>query len=210
MKLFGYWRSSSTYRVRIALNLKGIVHVTVPVNLVTAEHCAPAYKALNPAKGVPALELSDGTVLTQSMAILEWLEETHPTPALLPRQPVRRAKVRAAALVIASEVHPVNNLRVVNRLKTMGHGPDEAKVWMAHWMAEGLGAFACLIDPDGFCFGREPGLADICLIPQLYNARRWGLDLAAWPRLTEIEARCLALPAFAAARPETQPDASVT
>jgi maleylacetoacetate isomerase len=209
MRLHSYWRSSSSYRVRIALNLKGIAYDTVPVNLVARDHETTAYASLNPARGVPSLELDDGTVLTQSMAILEWLDEAHPEPALLPAGPVARAHVRAAALVIASEVHPVNNLRVINRLKAMGHSQDETVDWMRHWMARGFEAFAQLIDQHTpFAFGAAPGLADLCLVPQIYNARRWGLDLSPFPRLTGIEERCLALPAFDAARPEAQPDAT--
>jgi maleylacetoacetate isomerase len=210
MRLHGYWRSSSTYRVRIALNLKGVPHDLAPVNLLAQEQLGAAYAALNPAKGVPALELEDGTILTQSMAILEWLDEAWPTPALLPGDLRSRAKVRAAAMVIASEIHPVNNLRVLNKLKSMGHDATATRDWMSHWMTEGFHAFDRLIDPDSaYCFGAAPGLADICLVPQLYNARRWGVDLSAWPRLGEIEARCLDLPAFEAARPETQPDATL-
>lgn len=210
MKLHGYWRSSSTYRVRIALNLKGVAYDLAPVNLLAQEQLGAAYAALNPAKGVPALEMDDGTVLTQSMAILEWLDEARPTPALLPEDLQSRAKVRAAALIIASEIHPVNNLRVLNRLKSMGHDAATTRDWMAHWMHEGFEAFDHLIEPHGaFCFGPTPGLADICLVPQIYNARRWGADLSAWPRLSEIEARCLDLPAFDAARPENQPDATL-
>ena len=209
MKLYTYWRSTTSYRVRVALNLKGIGYAPVPVNLVAGEQSAADYAALNPALGVPTLVLDDGTVLTQSMAILEWLEETHPTPPLLPRDPVARAHVRAAAQVVASDIHPVNNLRVTGRLKAMGHDQDAATEWMNHWMAKGFDALTALLPPDtGYAFGDTPGLADICLVPQLYNARRWGLDLAPYPRLTEIEARCLALPAFADARPEAQPDAT--
>jgi maleylacetoacetate isomerase len=209
MKLYGYWRSTTSYRVRIALNLKGIAVTTVPVNLLRGEHKASDYAALNPGLGVPTLVTGAGAILTQSMAILEWLEETHPEPALLPRDALHRAHVRAAALVIATDVHPVNNLRLVARLKEMGHSQDETVAWMNDWMAQGLTAFAALIRQDTpYCFGTTPGLADICLIPQLFSAHRWGLDLSNYPRLTEIETRCLALPAFATARPEAQSDAT--
>ena len=208
MKLYTYWRSTTSYRVRIALNLKGIAYEPVPVDLVAGMQRAPDYVALNPGQGVPTLVLGDGTVLTQSMAILDWLEETHPDPALLPTGPVPRAHVRAAALSIATDIHPVNNLRVVRKLKSFGHSQDETVAWMNGWMQDGLAAFGRLIRPDTpFCFGDTPGLADLCLVPQLYNAHRWGCDLTRFPRLREIEARCLALPAFDAARPETQPDA---
>lgn len=209
MRLYSYWRSTTSYRVRIALNLKGIVYQTVPVDLVAGAQTAPDYVALNPGQGVPALVTGDGTVLTQSMAILDWLEETHPAPALLPDDPVQRAQVRAAALTIACDIHPVNNLRVIRALKSMGHSQDETVSWMNDWMTRGFATFDALIAPDTpFCFGDRPGLADLCLVPQLYNAHRWGCDLSAFPRLTGIEARCLALPAFDAARPEAQPDAT--
>ncbi|HMQ12585.1 maleylacetoacetate isomerase [uncultured Paracoccus sp.] len=209
MRLFSYWRSTTSYRVRIALNLKGIGYQTVPVNLVAGEQTAPDYAALNPGRGVPTLVLDDCTVLTQSMAILDWLEETHPDPALLPADPVARARDRAVALGIATDIHPVNNMRVVAKLKSMGHGQDEAVAWMNDWMARGFTAISQMIGSDTpFCFGDKPGLADVCLVPQLYNAHRWGCDLVPFARLTEIEARCLALPAFDAARPENQPDAT--
>ena len=155
------------------------------------------------------MDPGNGPVLTQSMAILDWLEETYPNPAMLTKDPGARARVRAAALGIACDIHPVNNLRVLAKLKSMGHSQDEAVAWMNHWMTRGFDAFARLItDGTPFCFGDAPGLADTCLIPQLYNAHRWGCDLTNLPRLTEIEARCLQLPAFDAARPENQPDAT--
>lgn len=209
MKLCTYWRSTTSYRVRIALALKGIACEAVTVDLVSGAQNAPDHTALNPSQGVPVLILDDDTVLTQSMAMLDWLEETHPEPALLPRSALERARVRAAALVIATDIHPVNNLRVIEKLKSMGHGPDETVTWMNDWMARGFMAFTQLIAADTpFCFGRTPGLADLCLVPQLYNAHRWGCDLSPFPRLTEIEARCLAHPAFDEARPENQPDAT--
>jgi len=208
MKLFTYWRSTTSYRVRIALNLKGIAYEAVPVDLVAGGQNAPDYVAMNPGQGVPALVLEDGSVLTQSLAILDWLEESYPEPALLPCAALERAHVRAAALTIAADIHPVNNLRVVARLKSMGHSGPETVDWMNGWMMRGLTAFDRLINPGtSFCFGDTPGLADLCLIPQLYNAHRWGCDLTPFSRLTEIEQRCLALPAFDHARPENQPDA---
>jgi maleylacetoacetate isomerase len=209
MRLYSYWRSSSSYRVRIALNLKGLAYETRAINLLQHEQQSPTYAALNPALGLPSLMLDDGTVLTQSMAILEWLEEAHSTPPLLPADPLLRAKIRAAAQVIASEVHPVNNLRVLNRLKAMGHDQLDIVAWMKNWMVQGFDAYAALISSsEAFSFGAAPSLADLCLVPQLYNARRWGVDLAPYPRLVAIEARCLALSAFVAARPEAQPDAT--
>ncbi len=207
--LYSYWRSTTSYRVRIALNLKGVAHEQVSVDLVAGEQTSDDYTALNPGQGVPSVVLDDGTVLTQSMALLDWLDRAYPDPALLPEEPVARAHVLAAALGIATDIHPVNNLRVVAKLKGMGHSQDEAVDWMNDWMERGFAAFSQLIRDDTlFCFGNTPGLADICLIPQLYNARRWGLDLAPYDRLTEIEARCLAIPAFDNARPENQPDAA--
>ena len=208
MKLYTYWRSTTSYRVRIAMNLKGLAYEPVPVNLVAGDQKSPEYTALNPIAGVPTLVLDDGTALTQSMAILEWLEATHPEPALLPSDSVAAAQVRAAALVVACDVHPVNNLKVGAKLKEMGHSQDEVVAWMNDWMTRGFAAYQALLPDDTeFSFGDTPGLADICLVPQLYNAHRWGCDLTPFTRLTEIEERCLALPAFAAAKPENQPDA---
>ena len=209
MKLYTYWRSTTSYRVRIALNLKGLAYDSVPVDLVAGNQKDPAYTALNPMAGVPTLVMEDGTVLTQSMAILGWLEATYPEPALLPADPVTAAHVRAAAMVVACDIHPVNNLKVGAKLKQMGHSQSDVVDWMNDWMTRGLAAFQTLIgDNTAFCFGDTPSIADICLIPQLYNAHRWDCDLSPFARLTEIEARCLALPAFDAARPETQPDAA--
>ncbi|MDM8165566.1 maleylacetoacetate isomerase [Roseovarius sp.] len=209
MRLHTYWRSSTSYRVRIALDLKGIAYEAVPVDLLAGQQNRADHAALNPTRSVPVLELSDGTVLTQSMAILDWLDETHPKPPLLPTGPAARARVRAAALAIATEIHPINNLRVLDQLKSMGHGQAEIVDWMNTWMSRGLVAFAGMIANDTpFCFGKTPGLADICLVPQLYNAHRWGCDLDPFRRLREIEARCLALPAFDGARPEQQHDAT--
>jgi maleylacetoacetate isomerase len=211
MKLYSYWRSSTSYRVRIALNLKGIAYETIPVDLVAGDQNAPGYAAVNPSQGVPTLVLDDGTVLTQSMAILEFLEESHPIPPILPREPVLRARVRAASLAVATDIHPLNNLRVIARLKAMGHSQDEAVAWMVEWMARGFAAISRMIEPESpFCFGDTPTMADICLVPQLYNAHRWGVDLSAFPRLVQIEERCLARPAFAAAQPGRQPDAPAT
>ena len=207
MKLYTYWRSTTAYRVRIALALKGIDYEPVAVDLVAGKQHSPDYVELNPAHGVPTLVLDDGSVLTQSMAILEWLEESYPGPPMLPDHPSERARVRAAAAGIATDIHPVNNLRVVNQLKSLGHSQADTVQWMNSWMTRGFTAFQSLIDPGTpYCFGDAPGLADICLVPQLYNAHRWGCDLAPFSRLTEIEQRCLVLPAFAVTIPENQPD----
>ena len=209
MKLYGYWRSTTSYRARIALNLKGLAYETVPVNLGDGAQRNQDYLALNPLGGVPSLMLDDGTVLTQSMAILDYLEKSFPTPPLLPSDPVAAAKTRAAAMVIACDIHPLNNLRVMARLKGMGHSTEDAVDWMTDWMQQRLRTYATLL-PGGtaFSFGDAPTIADLCLIPQLYNARRWDLDLSGFSHLTEIEARCLSLAAFDRARPEAQPDAT--
>lgn len=209
MRLYSYWRSTTSYRVRIALNLKGLSYETVPVNLVAGEQRAPDYAALNPIEGVPTLVLEDGTLLTQSLAIIDYLDAVAPEPALLPVEPLARARVLAAAHTIAMDIHPVNNLKVGARLKSeYGLSQEDVVGWMVHWMERGLAAYQALL-PDGpvFSFGDRPDLADICLVAQLYNAHRWGVDLGPFPRLQEIERAALALPAFDAARPETQPDA---
>ncbi len=210
MKLYSYWRSTTSYRVRAALNLKGLVYETVPVNLVKGEQRDPGYTALNPGAGVPTLVLDDDTVLTQSLAILDYLDAAYPEPRLTPEDPVARAKVLAAAQTMALDVHPVNNLRVVQHLKkTHGASDDAARDWMLHWMHEGCTAMETLIEPQPFCFGATPGLADLCLVAQLYNAKRWGLDMTPFPKLSAVDAACLAHPAIAAAHPDQQPDASL-
>ncbi|MHA3979259.1 maleylacetoacetate isomerase [Halovulum sp. GXIMD14794] len=207
LTLYGYWRSSAAYRVRIALNLKGLAHDTRSVDLRTGEQTGAAYAALNPSGLVPTL-LTEHGPLTQSLAIIEWLEARHPEPPLLPPDPLSAAHVRAAAQTIACDVHPLNNLAVLGRLHEMGHDEIARRDWMHHWMDRGLTSFqAQLPEIGGFCFGDSPTLADLCLVPQLYNARRWALDLSRFERLTGIESLCLALPAFDAARPEVQPDA---
>lgn len=206
MQLYSYWRSTTSYRVRIALNLKGLDYEIRPIHLVKGEQKGDDYAALNPQKGVPTLVVGD-QVLTQSMAILAWLDETHPEPPLATGTPMERARIWAAAMGIATDIHPVNNLRVIGRLKAYGLGQDDALDWMRHWMAEGFSAYQALTRDTPFSFGESPTVADICLVAQLYNAHRWGLDLSPFTRLTEIEARCLDLPAFDRARPENQPDA---
>jgi maleylacetoacetate isomerase len=211
MKLYTYWRSTAAYRVRIALGLKGLSATQSPVHLVRGggEQHAPDYAAKNPAHLVPALELENGTVLTQSLAIIDYLEAMVPDPALLPADPVARAQVLAAAHLVAMDIHPINNLRVAKHLGEIFGADAEAKqAWMRHWMADGFAAVEQMVFQDTpFTFGETPTIADICLVPQLYNARRWGLDLSHYPRLTACEHNCLALPAFAQAAPEAQPDA---
>lgn len=210
MKLYSYWRSTTSYRVRIALNLKGVSYETVPINLVAGEQRAPDYVALNPGKGVPTLVLDNGEVLTQSLAIIDYLDATIPEPPFLPENPLERARVRAAAHTIAMDIHPVNNLKVVTHLKSRyGLSAEDGIEWFRHWMTEGFHAYqALLLDGCVFSFGDSPDLADICLVAQLYNAHRWGVDMTPFARLLEIEEHALALPEFAAARPENQPDAS--
>ncbi|MDE2364207.1 MAG: maleylacetoacetate isomerase [Hyphomicrobiales bacterium] len=209
MRLHGYFRSSAAYRVRIALNLKGLRADHVAHHLRKGEQRAPDYLALNPQGLVPTLETGDGRVLTQSLAIMEWLDETHPAPPLLPKDPFRRALVRAFAFAIACEIHPVQNLKVLARLRGLGFAEAQVQDWARQVNAEGLEACETLVadEPGPFCFGATPTLADICLTPQLANARRFGVDVAAFPRLLRAEAAARALPAFAEAAPERQADA---
>lgn len=209
MRLHGYFRSSAAYRVRIALNLKGLKAEQLFRHLRKGEQSAPEYLAINPQGLVPTLELDTGEALTQSLAIIEWLDETVPQPALLPKDHLARARVRAFALAIACDIHPVQNLKVLARLRSLGLGDDRVQEWAKWANAEGLAACAKLIANDAgpFCFGQAPTLADICLIPQLGNARRFNVDVSAYPRLLQAEAACSALPAFAEAAPGRQPDA---
>lgn len=206
--LHGYWRSTATWRVRIALGLKGLDWRSAPHDLRSGEQRAADYLALNPQGFVPALVTGD-TVLTQSLAIIEYLDETYPEPPLLPAELVARAKVRAAAQVIACDVHPIQNLKVLKMLRKRGHDQAAIDGWAVEIIEAGLAAFADLIgEHDGpYCFGGSITLADILLVPQLGNARRFGARID-FGRIPAIEAACNALPAFAAARPEVQPDAT--
>jgi maleylacetoacetate isomerase len=209
MKLHGYFRSSASYRVRIALNLKGLTAEHLAHHLRKGEQCAPAYLAINPQGLVPTLENDAGAILTQSLAIIEWLDETHPEPPLLPKDPLRRAKVRAFAMALACDVHPVQNLKVLARLRELGLPEQQVTGWAAWANREGLAACETLVadEPGPFCFGAAPTIADLCLIPQLANARRFGVDLAAYPRLLKAETAAKANKAFADAAPDRQPDA---
>ncbi|WP_242123755.1 maleylacetoacetate isomerase [Sphingobium sp. Sx8-8] len=205
--LHGYFRSTASYRVRIALHLKGVAYADAFRHLRKGEQRAPDYLALNPQGLVPTLAI-DGAVLTQSLAICEYLDETVPDPGLLPGDPIRRARVRAAAQLIACDIHPVQNLRVLDRLRGLGLAEDQVTGWARQVIEEGLDAFDRLIADEAgpYCFGAQATLADICLVPQLVNARRFGVALR-WPRLAAVEQACLALEAFAKAAPQNQPDA---
>jgi maleylpyruvate isomerase len=209
MKLHGYFRSSASYRVRIALNLKGLAAEHLPHHLRKGEQRDPAYLALNPQGLVPTLTDDAGHTLTQSLAIIEWLDETHPEPALLPSDALQRARVRAFALAIACDIHPVQNLKVLARLRELGQAEDEVTGWAAWANREGLAACETLItgQPGPFCFGAAPTLADICLVPQLANARRFGVRVEDFPRLLAAETAARSLKAFADAAPERQIDA---
>jgi maleylpyruvate isomerase len=209
MKLHGYFRSSASYRVRIALNLKGLSAEHLAYHLRKGEQCAPAYLAINPQGLVPALQDDAGETLTQSLAIIEWLDEIHPEPPLLPTDPLRRAKVRAFAMALACDTHPVQNLKVLARLRELGLPEEQVTGWAAWANREGLGACETLIknEPGPFCFGAKPTIADLCLVPQLANARRFGVDVTAFPRLLQAEAATKGIKAFADAAPDRQPDA---
>jgi len=213
VRLYDYFRSSAAYRVRIALNLKGVVPTERTfVHLRMGSQRAQDYLALNPQGLVPALELDDGRVLTQSLAIVEYLDETHPTPPLLPADAAGRARVRAIALNIACEIHPLNNLRVLNYLTgTLGTNDAQRNGWYKYWVDVGFEALERQLERDDdtgtFCHGETPTLADVCLVPQLANARRFKIDVSPYPTLVRIESACNALPAFAQAAPSRQPDA---
>ncbi|HZW12073.1 MAG TPA: maleylacetoacetate isomerase [Noviherbaspirillum sp.] len=217
MKLYSYFRSSASYRVRIALNLKGLPYETVPVHLLKdgGQQFGPEYRALNPDTLVPAFidDVNGGAAaLTQSLAIIEYLDETHPTPPLLPQNALDRAYVRSIALSIACDIHPLNNLRVLRYLVHELHVDEDTKTaWYRHWCAQGLAALETMLAKDrrvgAFCHGDSPTLADCCLIPQIANAQRFNCDLSAMPTLMRINDACLALDAFASAAPANQPDA---
>lgn len=209
MILHGYWRSGTSYRTRIALNLKGLAYEQRGIDLRQGDQRSAAYLRLNPQGLVPALEV-DGAVLIQSPAILEWLEDAHPTPPLLPADPMARAQVRAMAAVVGCDIHPLNNLRVGKALRE-GFGADQAAIdaWAGRWIDDGFATLEALVTRhgDGWCFGDAPSLADCYLIPQIYSARRFNVALDAFPRLRAIEAAAEAHPAFQAAHPDRQPDA---
>lgn len=209
-KFYSYYRSSTAYRLRIALNLKGITpQETMFVNLLKGEQHGEDYKQVNPASAVPAFELDSGEIITQSMAMLEWLEETYPKPALLPSESIRRAKVRAFANVVASEMHPINNLRILKYITGELEQSDEQKIkWLHHWMHKGFEVMEAMQKDEtaDFCYGETPTFADICLVPQIYNALRFKVDMSGYERLMKVYKHALTTPAFAAAQPENQPD----
>ena len=212
MKLYDYFRSSAAYRVRIALNLKGVAPERASVHLRRGAQRAEDYLTMNPQGLVPALVTDSGDVLTQSLAIIEWLEESYPQPPLLPRDAPGRARVRALSLAIACDIHPLNNLRVLNYLTgTLGATDAQKDGWYRYWCDVGLEALETQLAREAstgkFCHGDTPTMADICLVPQLANARRVALDVARWPTIARIEIACNALPAFVNAAPAKQPDA---
>jgi maleylacetoacetate isomerase len=215
LTLHDYWRSSACYRVRIALNLKGLAYEQKPVHLARdgGEQHSAAYRGLNPQESVPVLADGD-RVIRQSLAIIEYLDETYvDPPALLPATARDRANVRALALLVACDIHPLNNLRVMQFLeRDYGVAQCAREQWSRHWMEEGFRAFESILAQDAatgaYCHGDTPTLADACLVPQVYNANRFGVDMAPYPTIARINAQCLSLPAFDAARPENQPDAT--
>lgn len=206
MELFAYYRSTSSYRLRIALALKGLDYQTVPINLLKGEHRQPVYQAINPQGRVPALRTDDGNVLIQSPAIIEYLEERYPVRPLLSDDLITRAHERAVAALIACDIHPLHNVSVLNQLRQLGQGEEQVTQWIGHWVSQGLAAIEQLIGDSGYCFGPEPGLADVYLIPQVYAAQRFDVPLAAYPRIARVAALAEQHPAFLKAHPARQPD----
>ena len=211
MRLYSFFRSSAAYRVRIALNLKGVAYETITVNLPGAEHLAAEFRAMNPQATIPTLD-DDGTILWQSLAIIEYLDARFPSPRLIPAEPVARARVQALAQLIACEIHPLNNLRVLKYLRGELKLDDAAvNKWYAHWIAEAFGPLEQLVTRFGrgrYCYGDSLTVADVCLVPQVYNARRFNCDLTQYPTLVRVASALEAEPAFAAAAPHLQPDAT--
>ncbi len=210
LTLYSYFRSSAAYRVRIALNLKGLSFETASIHLQKEGglNRRPAYRAVNPQMRVPALKLDSGEVLTQSLAIIEYLDEIHPDPPLLPRDPIGRAKIRALAQLVACDIHPLNNTSPLRYLKNE-LGQDQAKIdaWYHHWITEGFEALEAMISNRRYTCGDEVSLADVCLVPQVANARRLKVSLERFPKIVLVDAACAKLAAFQKARPENQPDA---
>ena len=210
MKLYSHFGSSAAYRARIALHLKGVRFATAPIDLRRAEQRQPEYRAVNPQGRVPALVLDDGTVLTQSLAIVDYLETSRPEPPIYPREPVARAKALAVALVIAADIHPLLNSGSVQDYVRAQFHQDQAAwaAWYSHWLVTGFAAVEELIDGSSYAFGDTPSVADICLVPQVFNARRFKVDISAFPKILAVDAKATAHPAFAAAHPSVQPDAT--
>jgi maleylacetoacetate isomerase/maleylpyruvate isomerase len=210
MKLYTYFRSSAAFRVRIALNLKGLDYEPSFVHLAKGEHRKPAYTAVNPQALVPTLEEA-GRRLTQSLAIIEYLEESRPLPPLMPKEAFARARVRALSLIVACEIHPLNNLRVLQHLKrSLGQSEDQVNAWYRHWIADGLSKLEVGLSDGGtgrFSHGDTPTMADCCLVPQVFNAQRYQCDTTAYPTVMRVHAECLKLDAFVRAQPGNQPDA---
>jgi len=210
VQLYGYFRSSAAYRVRIVCNLKGLAFETVPIHLQKegGQNLKPEYRAINPQMRVPALKIDTGDVLTQSLAIIEYLDETYPQPPLLPRDAIGRAKVRALAQLIACDIHPLNNVAPLRYLKNeLGQEQDKIDAWYHHWVVAGFDALEPMLGAGRYCYGNEVTLADICLVPQVANARRLKVPLGTYPKIVAVDAACAELPAFEKARPENQPDA---
>lgn len=212
MKIYGFFRSGTSHRLRIALNLKNISYDQVAVDLRSEEHLKDAYRAINPQQFVPALDV-DGNILVQSPAIIEWLEERYPDPPLLPTEPLARARVRALAAVVGCDIHPINNRRILERLRQRFNADDAAvNEWCGTWITAGFDAFDALLQSYGgagtFAFGSHPSLADVYLIPQIESARRFKVDMSRWPTLCRIDEACARLDAFRRASPSAQPDAS--
>jgi maleylacetoacetate isomerase len=210
VKLYTYFRSSAAFRVRIALNLKGLAYEPAFVHLAKGEHLQPAYAKVNPQGLLPALEV-DGALLAQSIAIMEYLEEAQPQPPLLPRDPLGRARVRSLSLIVACEIHPLNNPRVLKYVKnTLGHSQDDVNVWYRHWIADGLAKLEADLARPGtgrHCHGDAPTMADCCLVPQIFNAQRFECDLTPYPTVMRVFEACMRLDAFVRAQPGKQPDA---
>ena len=210
MKLYTYFRSSAAFRVRIALNLKGLKYEPVFVHLAKGEHRQPQYAAVNPQALLPTLQLDDGTRLTQSLAIIEWLEEKHPTPPLLPKESTARARVRSLSYQVASEIHPLNNLRVLQHLKrALNQTQEQIDTWYRYWIADGLTKLEAelAVSSGKFCHGDSPSMADCCLVPQIFNAKRYNSDLAPYPTTMRVFENCMKVEAFDRAQPSKQPDA---
>ncbi|MFJ2365119.1 maleylacetoacetate isomerase [Pseudomonas sp. NPDC087697] len=209
MELFTYYRSTSSFRVRIALALKGLDYQAQPINLIApqgGEHQQPAYLQINPQGRVPALRTDEGELLIQSPAIIEYLEERYPQVPLLSKDLAKRAHERAVAALIGCDIHPLHNVSVLNQLRQLGHDEPQVVQWIGHWITQGLAAVEHLIGDDGYCFGSAPGLADVYLIPQLYAAERFNISLEAYPRIRRVAALAAQHPAFLKAHPANQPD----